>query len=249
MKKPLNLAHRGFSGKYPENTMLAFKQAHVEGHCDGFFVGVHITADRQVVVINDTTLDRTTNGTGFIKDMTYEELHELDAGSKFDPKFGSEKIPLLLDVLNYAKEHNLFVNVELKNCEVYYDDIERLVIRNIHETKMKDHVTLSSVNHLSMEKCKAIDSDIVTGYTCGCPMLKLDEYLQHGRAKNLVTHYRILFYDRHLAQSLQDSEYLMYAWTVNDTENMLRMLELGVDAIITDYPDILHEFLSQLPEE
>ncbi len=248
-QKPLNLAHRGFSGKYPENTMIAFKKALEEGHCNGLYINVHITADRQVVVIHDNTLERTTTGSGFVKDYTYEELLTYDAGIKFGSQFEGEKIPLLSDVLAFAKEHNLFVNIELKNCDIYYDDLERVTIRNIHEAKYINHVSLSSFNHQSMEKCKSIDSDITIGYMCGCPMLRMDEYLNKGRAKNFLPHYRVLYYDRILAQTLKDSrQYQHYVWVVNDEENMRKMIDLGVSGIITDFPNRLSPILDEIPE-
>lgn len=248
-KKPLNLAHRGFSGKYPENTLLAFKQAHMEGKCDGFFINVHITADRQVVVINDATIDRTTNGSGYIKDMSYAELLNFDAGAKFDPYHEGQKIPLLSEVLEYAQANSLVMHVELKNCDIYYDDLERVTIRMIQEAKMQNFTTISSFNHLSVEKCKAIDADIITGYMCGCPMLHANEYMQKGRAKALLPHYRVLFYDRLLAQNIKDAGYSNYAWTVNDLPNMERMLELGLDGIITDYPNMLTELMAEYPDD
>lgn len=248
-QKPLNLAHRGFSSKYPENTMIAFKKALEEGHCEGIYLNVHITADHQVVVIHDDTLERTTTGQGFVKDHTYDGLLAYDAGIKFDSQFEGEKIPLLADVLTFAKEHDLFLNIELKNCDIYYDDLERVTIRLIHEAKYAQRVALSSFNHQSMEKCKSIDSDIIIGYMCGCPMLRMDEYLDKGRARNFLPHYRVLYYDRVLAQTLKDShQYQNYVWVVNDEKNMQKMIDLGADGIITDCPDRLHLILEEISE-
>lgn len=85
MKKVMLLAHRGFSGKYPENSPLAFRKAVEETSADGFESDVHITKDGKLIIFHDASVERTSNGTGFIKDHTYEEMLELDIGSWMSP--------------------------------------------------------------------------------------------------------------------------------------------------------------------
>ena len=94
-----NFAHRGFSGKYPENTMLAFEKA-VEAGAEGIELDVQLTKDGEIVIIHDETIDRTTDGKGFVADYTYEELKKFDASYIYTGKMGFNKIPALESTLN-----------------------------------------------------------------------------------------------------------------------------------------------------
>ena len=107
------MAHRGYSGKAPENTMAAFELA-LEVGSDGLELDVHLTKDGDVVVIHDGTLNRTTNGTGRVGDYTMAELKELDAGSWFSPEFKGARLPSLRQVLDLIKDENVMLNVETK---------------------------------------------------------------------------------------------------------------------------------------
>ena len=107
-----NFAHRGFSGKYPENTLLAFSKAIEEG-VDGIENDVHLTKDGVLVVMHDELVDRTTNGKGYIKDKTYEELAQLDASYIFK-EYGPQKVPTLREYLELVKDTDIITNIELK---------------------------------------------------------------------------------------------------------------------------------------
>ena len=85
-------AHRGYSGRFPENTMLAFQEAAKTG-CDGIELDVQLTKDGQLVVIHDETIDRTTDGSGYVRDYTLEELRRFNAAAKWDGRFGFQPIP------------------------------------------------------------------------------------------------------------------------------------------------------------
>lgn len=111
-------AHRGWSKNYPENTMLAFRKA-LELNVDQIETDVRITRDGKLVLIHDAKVDRTTNGTGKVCDMTLEELQALDAGSWKDPAFAGEKIPEFTDLMELVKSHpTLTLDVELKEYPV-----------------------------------------------------------------------------------------------------------------------------------
>ncbi len=129
MIRTLNIAHRGFSGMYPENTMEAFKKA-VEIGSDGIETDLHITKDGVIVICHDETIDRTTDGSGFIKDYTYRELTEFNAGH-------GEKIPSLDELMDYMKDKNLLLNLELKNDVIPYENLERSTIDKIYEYGLK----------------------------------------------------------------------------------------------------------------
>ena len=106
-------AHRGFSGKYPENTMIAFEKA-VEIGVDGIELDVHLTKDNELVIIHDEDVKRTTNGEGLVKDMTLEELKKLDASATFVGQYGVNPIPTLREYFELVKDTNIITNIELK---------------------------------------------------------------------------------------------------------------------------------------
>ncbi|MGL4525063.1 MAG: glycerophosphodiester phosphodiesterase family protein [Spirochaetia bacterium] len=248
-KTPLIFADRGFSKAYPENTLIAFEKAHTEGGCNGFYVNVHITSDREIVVIHDATLERTTNGSGYVKDHSYEEIAQLDAGSKFNPEFSNQKVPLLKEVLDYAKKHQLNVIIEIKNSQIYYDDIERITISIIRAKQMQEQVLLTSFNHLSMEKCKSIGSEIETGLLVDCPLIKSAQYLGQSRSKTFLPNYDVLMYERQLTQDLQDGKFKIYCWGTEKLDDMVKMCELNLDAIITRAPNAITHYMQKVNEE
>jgi glycerophosphoryl diester phosphodiesterase len=107
-------AHRGNSRYYPENTMAAFRSA-VEIGADMIETDVHMTKDGALVLMHDDKVDRTTNGTGFISDMTLDEIRALDAGSHKDEKFRGERVPLLTELLELVKDTDILLNIEFKD--------------------------------------------------------------------------------------------------------------------------------------
>ena len=113
-------AHRGSKSNRPENTLAAFSEA-VRVGVDGIELDVHLTKDNQVVVIHDESIDRTTNGTGLIRDMTFEEIRQYSAGSWFDTQYKFEKIPLLSEVLDLLKEMNFTGVLNIADCKIKLD--------------------------------------------------------------------------------------------------------------------------------
>lgn len=242
VKKPLNLAHRGFSGKYPENTRIAFNAA-VEAGCQGIETDVHFSKDGKLVIIHDPILGRTSNGTGFVKDYTYEELSRLDLGSWMSKEFSGERIMLFSEVLDFCKENNLVCNLEIKNYEVFYQGIEEAVINEIKKFKMQDKVILSSFNHVSMEYCKTIDKDIETGLLYERPIFDAKAYVSTTKANAVHPKYLMLQYQRELVEQFRQLDRKINVWTVNEEKDMKDMISLNVDSIITNYPDKLSEIL------
>ena len=129
----LVIAHRGFSGAAPENTLAAFKKA-MEVDSDMMELDVRFSKDGQVVVMHDDTLDRTTNGRGKVSDYTLKELKQFDAGSWFAPQFAGEQIPTLVEVLEFAKGR-IPVNFEIKDESPSRYKITDLADRALQEVK------------------------------------------------------------------------------------------------------------------
>lgn len=239
MKKTLLFAHRGFSGKYPENSPLAFRKAVEETDADGIESDVHITRDGKLVIFHDATVERTSNGRGYIKDMTYEELLSLDIGSWMSPEFAGEHIWTFSQLLDFCKEAGILLNMELKNYEVFYPELEERVIAEIQAAKMEEQVFVSSFNHISMQHFKTLCPDIATGLLYDKPMLDIGEYIQRSSADNMHPRYMLLQYQPELVELYHGRGMKVNTWTVNDEENMRDMLSRGVDCIISNYPDLL----------
>lgn len=144
-------AHRGSAGTHPENTMAAFREAERVG-ADGIELDVHLTKDNEVVVIHDSTADRTTNGTGEMRNLTLKELRKLDAGLNYSKKYKGERIPALKEVLSWMQENTLELNIELKNVTVEYPGFEEKLLEEVVEFGMEERLFLSSFNHYALQK-------------------------------------------------------------------------------------------------
>ncbi|MDO4173660.1 MAG: glycerophosphodiester phosphodiesterase [Eubacteriales bacterium] len=239
MKKPLLLAHRGFSGNYPENSPLAFRMAVEKTQADGFESDVHITKDGELIIFHDATLERTSNGTGWIQDHTYAELMQLDIGAWKSPEFAGERMWTFDQLLDFCDETNMLLNMELKNYEVFYEGLEQRVIDAICAHKMEDKVFVSSFNHISMQAFKTLCPDIETGLLYDKPLLDIDRYIERSNADNMHPRYMLLQYQPELVQLYHGRGMKVNTWTVNDEANMRDMIARGVDCIISNHPDVL----------
>ena len=155
----INYAHRGASGYFPENTMLSFRKA-LELGATGIETDVQMSSDGVLLLIHDEDVTRTTNGSGLVKDFTNADLNNLDAGSWFSQNYKGEKIPTAEELIIFAKENNLLLNLELKNSVIIYPGIEEKIIEMIFKYKYENKVILSSFNHYSMVRCKKISKKI-----------------------------------------------------------------------------------------
>lgn len=241
MERVLNIAHRGFSGKYPENTNIAFVKALTEGYCDGIEVDVHMTRDNKLVIIHDDKLDRTTTGTGFIKDYTLEEVLQFDAGVKYNPKYKGEKISPINVALDLVKKYNVRLYIEIKNGEDEYKGIEEKIVSKVKESELEDKVILSSYNCEALKRAKLLNSSITTGLLCNGVPWDIRDYRY---ADAVCFSYEAATAD--VIETIHSIGRKVTVWTVDDTEDMKRIMAMGVDAIITNYPDKLNDVINGL---
>lgn len=245
--RPAVIAHRGFSGTRPENTLAAVKAA-IEAGADMVEVDVTLTADGQVVCIHDETVDRTTNGSGPVTSFDLDELQRLDAGGWFSPEWAGEKIPTMAEVLEVAKGRVL-VNIEIKS-EVVTQKVEggiaEKVVRLINEMEMSDQVIVSSFEPMALQQVREIDSQVVTaslfnkdihrGWAPSDVVKPVD-----SRALNIS--------QKRVTPALMDqcrtSEIPVGVYTVNKKRNMRKMIRLGVQAVFTNHPDQLLEIIRE----
>ena len=229
-----NFAHRGFSGNYPENTMLAFRKA-LEAGCEGMEFDVHLTKDHELVIIHDELTDRTSGVHGYVKDMTYEELSRIDFSYRWKDQIPFQKIPTLREYFELVKDRDLISNIELKTGIFEYEGIEKAVCDLIHEYHMEKKVIISSFNHHSVMRMKAIDPAIACGFLSDTWILNAGAYVE----ANGIEAYHPAFFmltDRETAE-IKSHDRAINTWTVNEPEHIRRMIALEVDGIIGNYPD------------
>ena len=229
-----NYAHRGFSGNYPENTMLAFRKA-LEAGCEGMEFDVHFTKDRQLVIIHDELIDRTSGEHGFVKDFTYQELCKFDFSYKWKDQVPFQKIPTLREYFELVKDRDIMNNIELKTGVFEYSGIEQAVYELIREYHMEDRVIISSFNHHSVMRMKAIDKKIPCGFLTETWILNAGAYVESSGVEAYHPAFFMLT-DEETADMKAHGRQIN-AWTVNEPEYIRHMIRLGVDGIISNYPD------------
>jgi glycerophosphoryl diester phosphodiesterase len=243
-EKPLNFAHRGASGHAPANTMAAFLLA-AEMGADGIELDVHLSADVELVVIHDHAVDSTTDGQGPVSALSLAELQQLDAGSWFAPRFAGERIPTLRQVLE-AVGQRLLINVEIKVAPGHHPPtLEREVVRLIEEGRMVDRVLISSFSPRSLRRVRRLNRRIPLGllYSRPAPAV-LPALLRWLRLSYDALHPHYGLVDARAIARARERGQRVNVWTVNDAREMRRMCDLGVDGIITNYPDVLNHVLA-----
>ena len=235
-------AHRGASGYYPENTIAAFEGA-IKQKADGIELDVHLSKDGYIIVCHDETLNRTTNGKGFIKQFDLFELKQLDAGAWYDKKFKGEKLPLLEEVIDLIKGTKMEINIELKAGSIFYPGIEEKVIKMIDKYKIREQAIISSFDHYSLVKIKEIDKDIKTGILYSEALYKPVDYVKTTKANALHPYYITL--TKEVVEEAKALGIDVNPYTINKEEHIRLIKQLNVNAIITNYPDKVKEILSE----
>ena len=218
-----NFAHRGFSGKYPENTLLAFSKAIEEG-VDGIENDVHLTKDGVLVVMHDELVDRTTNGKGYIKDKTYEELAQLDASYIFK---------------ELVKDTDIITNIELKTGVFEYTGIEQKVYDMLREFDMVDRIIISSFNHYSVLRMKAIDPAIKCGMLEESWLINAGAYVASTGVECFHPFFKNMTPEN--VAEVKSHGLEINTWTVNEEEDIREMFRVGVDSVIGNYPDLVNK--------
>ncbi len=220
-------AHRGASVNYPENTMAAFIGAK-KLNADWIELDVQQTKDGKIIVLHDTNLKRTTGVNKNTWETNYDEIKKLDAGSFFSPKFKDERIPLLEDVIVFAKSNNIELNIELKPTGKE-KDFEKNVIDIITKYDFQDKCVITSQVYSVLENVKAYNKDIKTVYVMS---FAYGDITKLKCADNFSIEASSI--NKTLVKKVHNEGKELYAWTVNTKENINKMIELNVDNIITD---------------
>ena len=237
-----NFAHRGFSGKYPENTMLAFRKAVEEG-VDGIELDVQLTKDGEVVIIHDETIDRTTDGKGLVVSYTYDELRKFDASFKFRGQCGFNPIPTLREYFELVKDKNIVTNIELKTGLNEYFGIEEKVWKLIEEYKLEDRVLISSFNHYSVLRMKSIAPNLKYGLLTETWIINAGKYTEDVGVECYHPHFFSMTAEN--VKELKEHNIEINVYTVNEEKDIRDMIEKGIDIVIGNYPDLTKKILEE----
>ena len=232
--RPLVIAHRGASAEAPENTIAAFERA-LELGADALQLDVHLSRDDQPVVIHDFTLERTTDGSGPVRARTVRELKRLDVGGWFRPAFRGQRVQTLQEVLERFRERAR-LSITLKGGSTLYPGIEERVVGLLEVYDALERALVQSLDLDALGSLRArspevrlgaliahrpidLEADLAPGWTALCPSVEI-----LGLAERATIH----------AAGRE-----CHVWTVNEPALMDRLIEWGVDGIITDRPDLL----------
>lgn len=232
------IAHRGASAYAPENTMVAFDKALALG-CRFIEFDVALSVDGEAFVFHDSNLKRTTNGKGEIGLVTSEYLQSLDAGSWFSRRFREEKIPLLRDVLEWLVFSDVQANIEIKPYPGATEETTMAVLRHINRywPQGKPLPLVSSFDQDALHLCHSIAPEMPLG-------LLLDtwheDWLQMASDLHCVSiHLNKSILNETRVRALKEQGYIVCAYTVNRKRQALKLFKWGVDAIFSNYPDLI----------
>jgi glycerophosphoryl diester phosphodiesterase len=248
--KPLVIAHRGASGYAPETTLEAYRLALQMG-ADGIEMDVHRSRDGVIVAIHDPDVERTTNGSGQISDLTLADLMALDAGSWFNdafpkkarPEYIGLKIPTLQEIIDMVKESTVRLFIEIKDPERYPQDLESSLLSLICGNQLEKRVRFLSFSSQSVRKIKALNPAIQTAFLVSDPGKDPVSAALEISAGELAIRHNLA--TPAIVDAAHGNGLSVAVWTVDRQADMRRMIEIGVDCITTNYPDRLLKLLGR----
>ena len=243
MEKPLTgrtlvWAHRGASAYAPQNTLAAFKLA-AEMGADGIELDVHLTRDGEVLVCHDAEVDTTSDGTGLIKDLTLAEIKRFDFAYRadstaFSDKYGFVEAPTLAEVYSLLAPTGMTVNVELKTQD---EELLQKCADLAREYGMVEKVWYSSFFHDTLTRIRAYEPEAKTAPLCGPIVGEPWDYVPSLEAQAMHPYHGIITERPEIVGEFHRRGLRLHPWTVDDEALMKTLVDLGVDALITNVPD------------
>lgn len=245
LDKPIILAHRGASAFAPENTIAAFKLAK-DHDADGVELDVKLTKDEIPIIIHDGSFNRTTNGSGSISELTFDQVKRLDAGNWFGQNYSGERIPTLSEVFEVLGK-NILINIELTNYRTPFDNLINIVADLVKQHNNMDQIFFSSFYPKNLIKIKKIIHNVPVALLAYPGILgffqrsviyrNLSPKIIHPYKKNI---------NRTYIKKQHRINRRVHAWTVNDPQEIRQLLQNGVDGIITDNPKLARQLSSSI---
>lgn len=233
MNSWIRIAHRGASGNAPENTLAAFKKA-IEIGVDAVELDLHGSADGEVVVIHDASLDRTTDHSGPVNQTALETIKQTDAGGWFAPEFAGEPVPTLAEALECIGKETIAL-LEIKDPL-----IAEAVVAKVHETQSLDLTVIISFHTSVLQTVRALAPRIPTGWLIGShnnhvPPEQLCQQLGELGSPLLNVNHQLITAE--FAYEVRRRGIALWCWTVDDIVRMREMKAFGVQGITSNYPD------------
>ena len=234
------IAHRGASRDAPENTRAAFLRA-VEVGSTMIELDVQLTADDRLVVIHDQRIDRTANSTGAVRDLTVAELRQFSYDSSLPGVYPSEDVGILelREAVDFMVEHNLDLNVETKEHGAAAERVNDLVAATLRDAGWSERTLVSSINHAASAAMKAQHPEIRTAIAFVERFVDLTDYARSCGADVLHPHYGLV--DAEFVERARDGGFGINAWTVDEPDDVRRLIALGIDGVMTNRPDLLSD--------
>ncbi len=245
LPQPVIFAHRGASAFAPENTLAAFRLAAEQG-VEAIELDAKLTADGEVVVIHDMTVNRTTNGRGEVRRLSLDEIRRLDAGSFFSVEFRGEKVPLLREVFEEFGRR-LFINVELTNYNAPFDSLPIKVAQLVRDYRLEEWVLFSSFNPWNLIRIHRLLPE------CPVALLALEGragWLARSGFMRWVSPHIIHPYFADVTPESIAREHRrkrrVHVWTVNRAEDLEVLFRWGADGVFTDDPALAMQIRSHV---
>ena len=238
----VNIAHRGGAGLAPENTLACFKEGLI--YADMIEFDVQPSKDSQLLIYHDRSgVERTTNGKGRVPDLTFEYLRSLDAGSWFGQKYKGEKIPTLTEVIEETSSSNIQYNVELKYYDPESDWFENEVIRIIKKSRIEARTIITARHEENILRLQEIDPEI------NCVLLQKErtplEYFKlitNLKLKTAQIRWSALIPS--FLKKCHEEDIQVFYFYADEPQEMKRVITLGIDGLLTNYPDRLKQILT-----
>ncbi|NJP39119.1 glycerophosphodiester phosphodiesterase [Alkalicoccus luteus] len=229
--RPIIMAHRGFSRAFPENTMIAFREAVAAG-AEGIELDVQPAEEGRLVVIHDHSLDRTTEGCGLVRQRPFDYVTSLSAGNWFDTKFADERVPSLERVLQWAQHHDVQLNIELKHLP---EDRKRTAIEAVRLLKLypqRKRPVISSFDHPVLRMLEGAEAD--KALLSAGAVLEPERYKEEHGITGLHVHYSMLTPAE--IRWLEGRGIAVRMYTVNHPDDLEQLCRLRCSCVITDDP-------------
>jgi glycerophosphoryl diester phosphodiesterase len=226
MSEILKIAHRGARGYEPENTLKAFQRA-LDLHADGIELDVHLSSDGHIIVIHDETIDRTTNGKGFVNTLSLQELKEFRIENKL-------QIPTLPEVFDLVNQQ-CFINIELK-AQGTADAVVALIELYVSEKNWNyNSFIVSSFEWDFLQRISDLNSEISIGVLTETDIDSAITFAESIKAKAIHPDFNLL--NKENAIQIKEKGFQIFPWTINEKEDIARIKTYNINGIISDFPD------------
>ncbi|MCD0473400.1 glycerophosphodiester phosphodiesterase [Flavobacterium sp. EDS] len=226
MSEILKIAHRGARGYEPENTLKAFQKA-LDLHADGIELDVHLSSDDHIIVIHDETIDRTTNGKGFVNTLSLQELKEF----RIENKLQIPTLPEVFDLIN----QQCFINIELKG-QGTADAVVALIELYVSEKNWNyNSFIVSSFEWDFLQRINNLNSEISIGVLTETDIDSAITFAESIKAKAIHPDFNLL--NKENAIQIKEKGFQIFPWTINEKEDIARIKTYNINGIISDFPD------------